>query len=236
LGEQSDARQIIDRFHVIRELVATHAKAAGRCPAEVKILVASKGRSSSLINALYQEGQVDFGENYWQELQQKVLTCQPLPLRWHFIGRLQSNKLVGLSQSASYIHSVVSIKQAQALSAARRGAQSSLGCFIQVNLSGNTRKGGVSLKDVIELCHDCVALPHLQLCGLMTMLDIEIPIVQRRAQFDALRQLRDRVEIETGIKLPELSMGMSDDFKEAIACGATWLRLGRGIFEAGAGE
>ncbi len=195
----------------------------GRKFLSYKILAVSKGRSLEAIRALYAQGQRDFGENYADELaqKQKALQTDCPEIKWHFIGQIQSNKIKLIAQ-ADYVHSLASLKHAQLL--AKHTPHMRLPVFIQVNLSSEPHRGGVLPNEVPSLAQAILGIPKLKLIGLMAILPINTdkPASDWFSQMQALQHP----------DYPELSMGMSDDFKEAIAHGATWIRLGRALFNS----
>lgn len=186
-----------------------------------KILAVSKGQSLEKIKALYAEGQRDFGENYAEELAQKqeALKTDCPDIKWHFIGQIQSNKIKLIAQS-NYIHSLSSLKHAKLL--AEQTPHEILPVFIQVNLSDEAHRGGVLISELPNLVKSIQALPKLKLMGLMAILPINTdkPASYWFAKMQALQHP----------DYPELSMGMSADYEEAITYGATWIRLGTALF------
>ena len=202
------------------------ARRAGRSPAEVRLLAVSKKQSLEKIREAYAAGQRDFGENYAQELADKAAALADLPqIRWHFVGHLQRNKAKLVAPRCELIHTLDSVELADAL--LKRTDRSRLRCLIEVNLGGESQKGGVARDGVGSLCEQLSALPRLSLEGLMCL----PPLTgEPRTYFRALRELRDGIVQRLGMPLPELSMGMSDDFEAAIEEGATWIRLGTVLF------
>ena len=186
----------------------------------VHLLAVSKGRSLEQIKALYDSGQRDFGENYAEEFKykQEALKTSCPEIKWHFIGQIQSNKIKIISQ-AHYVHSLSSLKHAQLL--ALHSSQNPLQVFIQVNLSRETHRGGVFPEEIANFAKAISVIPKLKLIGLMTILPLQGDPNNWFAQMQALQNPN----------YPELSMGMSDDYQVAIAHGATWIRLGRALFD-----
>lgn len=186
-----------------------------------KILAVSKGQSLEKIKVLYAQGQRDFGENYAEELaqKQKALKADCPDIKWHFIGRIQSNKTKLIAQ-ANYVHSLASLKHADLL--AQQTPHEFLPVFIQLNLSGEAHRSGVLVSELSGLARSVQTIPKLKLIGLMAILPLNTgkPDSYWFAQMQALKNP----------EYPELSMGMSDDYKEAINFGATWIRLGTAIF------
>jgi PLP dependent protein len=202
------------------------ARRAGRSPSDVRLLAIAKKQPLQKIREAYAAGQRAFGENYAQELEDKARALADLPdLQWHFVGHLQRNKAKLVAPRCELIHTVDSVDLADAL--LRRTDRTQLRCLIEVNLGGEGQKGGVEPDDLAPLAAQLVALPRLSVEGLMCL----PPVTgERRAYFRQLRELRDGLRQRLGLRLPELSMGMSDDFEVAIEEGATWIRLGTVIF------
>ena len=174
-------------------------------------------------------GQRAFGENYVQEGAEKVDALAGLGLEWHFIGPLQGNKTRPVANAFSWVHSVDRIRIAQRLSEQRDVYLPPLQVCIQVNVSGEQSKSGVSPAALPELARAVSSLPRLTLRGLMTIPEPTPDVAVQRARFASLRRLRDMLNSE-GMTLDTLSMGMSDDLEAAIAEGATIVRVGTAIF------
>lgn len=211
----------------MRERIHGAARVAGREPSSVALLAVSKTQPAERIAALFQLGQRSFGENYLQEAAGKIAELKFLPIDWHFIGPIQSNKTRPIAESFSWVHGVDRLKIAERLSAQRPEALPPLNICIQVNVSGEASKSGVSPDAVGELVAAAAALPHLRVRGLMALPAPELSEHQQRAGFRRLRELRDAC---AGVALDTLSMGMSDDLEAAIAEGATWVRIGTALF------
>ena len=193
------------------------------------MLAVSKTWPAESIAAAFACGQRAFGENYVQELAAKSEALAESPIEWHFIGPLQSNKTRAVAERAHWVHSIDRLRIAERLSQQRPAEQPPLQVCVQVNVSGEASKGGVSPEDAAALCAAVNALPRLQLRGLMCIPEAsEDPVVQRRA-FARLRQIGEAVRA-SGLALDTLSMGMSHDLEAAIAEGATIARIGTAIF------
>lgn len=205
---------------------------AGRAPDAAWLLVVSKTFSAEAIRAAWQAGQLCFGESYLQEALAKIADLQDLPLEWHFIGPIQSNKTQAVAAHFSWVHSVDRAKIADRLAAARPDALPPLQVCIEVNISGEASKGGVMPQDALALARHIQTLPRLQLRGLMT---IPAPTCDARPQFGQLRALLQQLNA-SGCNLDTLSMGMSDDLESAILEGATIVRVGSAIFGARASK
>ncbi len=205
------------------------ARAAGRDPAQIRLIAVSKTFPASAVRAAFEAGQRAFGENYVQEALAKIEALADLPLEWHFIGPLQSNKTRPVAERCHWVHSVDRLKIAQRLNDARPSQLPPLEVCVQVNIGGEASKSGVAAREVPDLIAALAPLPRLRVRGLMTVPRATIDPVAQRAQFRALRELRDAVSVP-GVVLDTLSMGMSDDLESAIAEGATMVRVGRAIF------
>jgi len=216
----------------IRERIAAAAAAAGRDPGSVRLLAVSKTFSAAHVREAYAAGQRDFGENKVQEALQKIEATAELPIRWHLIGHLQSNKAKKAGPAFAAIHSVDSIDLVRRLDAAalERGARPDV--YIQVDLAGETTKFGAPEADVEGIARAASGCQAVVLRGLMLLPPWFDDPEQARPYFRRLRLLRDRL-VEDGIDrshLGELSMGMSHDFEAAIQEGATLVRVGTAIF------
>lgn len=216
----------------VRQEMEDAARAAGRDPAGVTLVAVSKTCPPEAIAAAHAAGQACFGESYVQEALPKLAALSHLPLAWHFIGRVQTNKVKHLGGRFTLLHSVDSLKLAQALHK-RLAADSAPAqdVLIQANLAGEAQKAGVAAGELTRLAEAVLGLSALRLRGLM-LLPPPGGAADNRRFFAGLRQARDRLEVRLGAELPVLSMGMSDDFAAAIAEGATHVRVGSRIFGA----
>jgi len=198
----------------------------------VRIVAVTKGRGADAVRAAAEVGLTDIGENRVQEAVRKQDEVGALPVRWHLIGHLQSNKAKFVPARFSLVHSVDSLRVAEALQRAvesRAGAGATLEILLQVNVAGESSKSGCVPDDLPELMERIGALPGLRLRGLMTMAPfVDDERVQRRV-FATLRGLRNQA-LAAGHDMPELSMGMSNDYRAAVAEGATLVRLGTTLF------
>ena len=188
----------------------------------------SKTKPSSALREAYAAGLRDFGENYLQEALEKQAQLSDLPLSWHFIGPIQSNKTRPIAEHFDWVHSVDRLKIAQRLSEQRPAGLPALNICIQVNVSGEASKSGCSAADLPALAAAIAALPNLRLRGLMA---IPEPTEDRAAQDAAFATVRHLQE-DLNLPLDTLSMGMSHDLEAAIAQGATWVRIGTALFGA----
>jgi PLP dependent protein len=220
---------IAARLQAVKDRIQRALAACGRAPESVALLAVSKTRPGSYIEAAYAIGQHAFGENYAQEAVRKISTLTHLPLEWHFIGPIQSNKTRLIAEHFDWVHSVESLRVASRLSAARPLDAAPLNLCIQVNVSGEASKSGVSPGDEIELAAEISRLPRVRLRGLMAIPEPTADSALQHARFKLLRELSERLGAE-GHALDTLSMGMSDDLEAAIAEGSTMVRVGTAIF------
>jgi hypothetical protein len=217
------------RLAAVRERVALAAGRATRDANEITLVAVSKTHGPDAIREAYAAGQRDFGENYAQELRDKARALADLPgLRWHFIGHLQSNKAKMVAPCAALVETVASERLADELSRLAVGAGRQLPCLVQVNVGAEIQKSGCAPAAAAAVIAAVAAAPGLELAGLMTLPPFDLDAAQTRVHFRALRELRER--LGGAARLPHLSMGMSHDFEEAIAEGATIVRVGTAIF------
>ena len=216
------------RLEKVRERLNKAESACGRAAGSVELLAVSKTRSADEIRELYHLGQPSFGENYLQDAEAKIELLNDLPLSWHFIGRIQSNKTRPIAEHFDWVHSLASLKHARRLSDQRPPQLPPLNVCLQVNTSGEASKDGHSPEELAQLLDDYLQLPNLRVRGLMT---IPAPAEgeDQRLPFQLLRQLRDRLATPEH-PLETLSMGMSNDLEAAVAEGATMVRIGTAIF------
>jgi hypothetical protein len=225
---------ISERLQAVRRRIAQAARAAGRDPDDIRLIAVSKTFPAQAIRAACAAGQRAFGENYLQEAEQKIAQLRDLPIEWHYIGPIQSNKTAPIAGQFDWVHSVDRLKIAQRLSAARPDALAPLHVCLQINVGGEESKSGVLPEAAPALAQAIAALPRIRLRGLMTIPRPVEDFEAQRAQFRVLRELRARL-CAAGLELDTLSMGMSDDLEAAIAEGATLVRVGRAIFGERAG-
>jgi pyridoxal phosphate enzyme (YggS family) len=215
----------------VTERIRQAAEQAGRNPASVLLLAVSKTFPAECVREAWQSGQTAFGENYVQEAVEKIQQLAELPLHWHFIGPLQSNKTRLVAEHFDWVHTVERLKIAERLSAQRPAQLAPLQVCIQVNVSGEASKSGCEFADVPALARALQQLPGLQLRGLMCIPEPTEDHQQLRSQFAALRHCLEQLNA-SGLQLDTLSMGMSADLELAIAEGATMVRVGSAIFGA----
>ena len=207
-------------------------KAKERCGRKDNILLVavSKTKPVELIQMALELGQFDFGENYAQELRDKSRQIPDPRIRWHFIGTLQRNKVKYLIGKVVLIHSVDSLALLEEIEKRAGKAEVKMPILLEVKLSPEESKAGVGVERLRSLVESALQKPHIELQGLMTMPPYFPDPQQARPYYVHLRELRDKLEGELGIKLPQLSMGMSSDFEVAIEEGATIVRVGTAIF------
>ena len=221
--------QITDHIAETLERVRFAQSAAGRAADDVTVLAVSKQQSVAAIQAAYQAGLRNFGENFFQEAIVKLRELETLDITWHFIGRIQSNKTRDIAEMFQWVHTVDRLKIAARLNDQRPHFSPPLNVCIQVNQAGETQKGGVDESEVAELARAVMSLPRLRLRGLMTLPPATPNPESNAPLFARLNRLKT-VLIEDGIPLDTLSMGMSTDFEVAIGQGSTIVRIGTAIF------
>ena len=218
--------EITDHLAEIVERVARAAQHAGRSASSVTIVAVSKQQPAAAIITAHRAGITNFGESYVQEALPKMDSVSDLAVTWHFVGKLQANKTRLVAERFDWVHTVDRLRIAERLNEQRPAFAAPLNVLIQVNQGNETQKGGAAITDVAELARALSRLPRLKLRGLMTL----PPQGGAPADwFAELAALRTRLTSD-GIVLDTLSMGMSADFAEAIAAGATLVRIGTAIF------
>jgi PLP dependent protein len=220
------------RLTEVRERIARAAARAGRQPDDVRLVAVSKTHSIDDVRAAAAAGQLDFGENRVQEALQKIAAAPDLPVRWHLIGHLQSNKARKAAVPFSCLHSIDRIEILDAVDRAAAEAGTGPEILVQVDLAGEPTKHGAALEVVRGVVERAVQCRAVRLAGLMLLppwLDDPEAV---RPYFRTLRELRDQF-VASGVParmLRELSMGMSHDFEVAVEEGATMVRVGTAIF------
>ena len=204
------------------------ALAVQRDVTSIHLLAVSKTKPAGALREAHAAGIRDFGENYLQEARAKQLELADLPLCWHFIGPIQSNKTRDIAEHFAWVHSVDRLKIAQRLSEQRPADLPPLNICIQVNVSGEASKSGCTPTDLPALAAAISALPRLKLRGLMAIPEPTEDRAEQDAAFAAVRTLQESLNMG----LDTLSMGMSHDLESAIAQGATWVRIGTALFGA----
>ncbi|MFP4212527.1 MAG: YggS family pyridoxal phosphate-dependent enzyme [Desulfohalobiaceae bacterium] len=225
----TDSKLILS-WQEIKQNIQDIASSAGRDPQQVQLLAVSKGHPGHSVQALARQGQLDFGESYAQEALEKMQFVQEPGLRWHFIGRLQSNKAKYLAGSFALIHSLDRLKVAQVLHERCQALKIKQDILIQVNVVSDKTKAGVEPGQLLEFAQALQGLSSLSLQGLMCMPPFYEDPEQAREDFAELRRLKQNLEADLETALPHLSMGMSNDYPQAIQEGATLIRIGTQIF------
>ena len=217
----------------LQDILATiqAAKLSSQATQSVNLLAVSKAQSALAIREAYAAGQSLFGENYLQEALDKQVQLTDLAIEWHFIGPIQSNKTLLIAQHFSWVHSLDRLKIAQRLNDARPANLAPLQVCIQLNISKEASKAGISKDELIALASAISTLPRLRLRGLMAIPEPTTDANKQRMQFKQVRQCYDEL-LAKGFDLDTLSIGMSDDFPIAIAEGATIVRIGSALFGA----
>ncbi|AYC31133.1 YggS family pyridoxal phosphate-dependent enzyme [Pseudomonas cavernae] len=216
----------------VGERIREAAQACGRDAAGIGLLAVSKTKPPTDIRAAHAAGLKDFGENYLQEALAKQVELADLPLIWHFIGPIQSNKCKALAEHFAWVHSVDRLKIAERLSSLRPAELPALNICLQVNVSGEASKSGCTPEELPALAAAVSRLPHLKLRGLMAIPEPTDDQAAQHAAFARVRALAEQLRAAQQLELDTLSMGMSHDLEAAIAEGATWVRIGTALFGA----
>lgn len=224
-----DQPTLLENITKLHERVRRSAEKSQFGNSDILVLAVSKTRPPGDIRAAYNCGLSEFGENYLQEALPKIAALGDLPLRWHFIGPLQSNKTRAVAEHFDWVHSVDRAKIARRLSEQRPDTLPALNVCLQVNVSGEASKSGVAPGDLEDLVAAVHVLPRLRLRGLMTIPAASGEEDARRRAFAALRMSLESVR-HLAPAMDTLSMGMSADLEAAIAEGATVVRVGTAIF------
>jgi PLP dependent protein len=220
--------QIRAGLDAVRRRIEAGCAAAGRDPAEVTLIVVTKTYPASDVRLLHGFGVADVGENRDQEAGPKYDACADLGLRWHFIGRLQSNKARHVARYAELVHSVDRPSLVRALGRGARDAGRTLGCLVQVSLDGDPARGGVAPDGLAALADEVAAEPGLELCGLMAVAPLG---VEREVAFRPLPSLHSAL-LADHPSARTVSAGMSGDLEIALRHGATHLRVGTAVLGA----
>lgn len=220
---------IADNLHAVHARIQQACADAGRPADAVQLLAVSKTFGPEAVQAAFDAGQRAFGENYIQEAVEKIAILSGLPIEWHCIGPIQSNKTRLVAEHFQWAHTVDRLKIAQRLSEQRPEHLPPLQVCIQVNVDGGATKSGVLPAEALELARAVAQLPRLQLRGLMCIPEPAPDFVAACAVFKRARALFEALNSE-GLVLDTLSMGMSADLDAAVASGSTLVRVGTAIF------
>ena len=223
---------IADNLKSVKSRIGEAARKAGRSPDSIRLVVVSKQVSSEKIISAYEAGAECFGENKIQEAVDKIENVKLQGLAWHFIGHLQKNKIKYINSHFDLIHSVDSLSLAEKISEHSKSQDRVQPVLLQINISGEEAKFGMSPSDLVEQLSDFAVFNGIRIKGLMTIPPQDPNPESSRQYFSALRLLRDKCQNLNidGIELNELSMGMTSDYKVAIEEGATLVRIGTAIF------
>lgn len=220
-----EQEQLKERWEAVSSDVADAARTAGRDPAELTLIVVTKFHSADLVRALASLGAAHFGENRHQEAETKAAATNDLDITWHFVGQLQSNKVRAVRRYASVVHS---LDRPSALNAFTRASDDGTGatdCLIQVNLTDDLQRGGVSDSDLESFAEAALSSPGVRVRGVMGVAALG---AEPRSEFARLRQASERLRaLEPSATW--ISGGMSADFGDAVLEGATHLRIGTAI-------
>ena len=220
---------IAKNLQTLRERIAAACGAAGREPGAVQLLAVSKTFDAQSVRQAFAAGQTAFGENYIQEAVQKITELRQLPLQWHCIGPIQSNKTRLVAEHFDWVHTVDRLKTAQRLSEQRPAHLPPLQVCIQVNADGGASKSGVLPEEALALAQQVATLPNLRLRGIMSIPEPAPDFEAACAVFAKVKAVFDNLNA-AGLALDTLSMGMSADLEAAIASGSTLVRVGTAIF------
>lgn len=220
------------RLDQVKESIRRAAEACGRDVDSVRLVAVSKTVAPNIVREALEAGVTILGENYVQEAREKFKALVQYPVSWHFIGHLQSNKAKYAVRLFDLIHSVDSLKLAHELDKQAAKVDKIQQILVQINISGEDTKSGISADETIELISAISQLKNLSVEGLMTMPPFFYQPEKVRPFFAALRNLRDQIEDRCipNVSMQELSMGMTGDFEVAIQEGATLVRIGTAIF------
>ena len=213
----------------VRKRIELACLAADRPANAVHLLAVSKTMPAQAVRDAYAAGQVAFGENYIQEGVDKIASLADLPLEWHCIGPIQSNKTKLVAENFAWVHSIDRLKIAERLSAQRPANLPALQICLQVNVDGGSNKSGVTPVELLALAQAVAQLPRLQLRGIMTIPEPAENEAAARAVHRQAKDLFDGLKA-AGLNLDTLSMGMTGDLEAAVAEGSTCVRVGTAIF------
>ncbi|MES2625160.1 MAG: YggS family pyridoxal phosphate-dependent enzyme [Pseudomonadota bacterium] len=223
---------IPDNLARIRERIKRFEAQYEREPGSVRLLAASKAKGPEFVRAALDCGQLEFAENYLQEAQAKIAALAGAGITWHFIGPIQSNKTRQIAELFDWVHTVDRGKIAQRLHEQRPEKLPPLKVLLQVNVSNEDSKSGISVIELPELAAEVAGLSRLRLCGLMAIPAPTPDFLAQRQAFAVLRAARTTLQNLGHVSCQHLSMGMSADVEAAIAEGATMIRIGTDIFGA----
>ncbi|HAH51703.1 MAG TPA: YggS family pyridoxal phosphate-dependent enzyme [Balneola sp.] len=224
--------QICENIRKVKSKIEKTCRKIGRETSEVTLVAVSKTKPASYIREALECGQIEFGENRMQELEEKIPQFEPAQVSWHMIGNIQTNKIKLIADKISWVHSIEKLKYLKEFE--KRSNGNKIKALIQVNISGEKQKGGVEPEDLAEILKSSTDFEHVKVCGLMGMATFVDDPEDVRHEFKLLKNLfDDHQKFNSGsVNLRELSMGMSNDLEVAIEEGATMVRVGSEIFGA----
>ncbi len=222
---------VIENLKKVEDKITAACLRAGRAREDVTLIAVSKTKPESMVEEAYSVGQRDFGENKVQEICRKIEVL-PQDIRWHMIGHLQRNKVRQVVGKACMIHSVDSLRLAEAISQEAVKQDSIVPVLIEVNVAQEESKFGVTTEETIALIEAAAKLPHISIRGLMTIAPFVEDPEENRPIFRKLKQLSVDIAAKNinNVTMSVLSMGMTNDYEVAIEEGATMVRVGTGIF------
>ena len=222
---------IAENLDEVRNRIDQACERAGRDPKEVTLIAVSKTKPLAMLEEAYAHGARDFGENWVQEIQEKV-PLLPEDIHWHMIGHLQRNKVKYIIDKVSLIHSVDSVRLAEEIEKQAEKHDVDMDILIEVNMAEEETKFGLKKDEVIQMVKECAKLPHIHIKGLMTIAPFVENPEDNRQYFKAIRELSVDISRENidNVFMGILSMGMTGDFEVAVEEGATLVRVGTGIF------
>ncbi len=218
-----------DRLERVLKRIESAARKVGRDPKEITLVAVSKTFPASAVREGFSLGLRNFGENRAQELREKAQHLQDLDITWHFIGRIQTNKVKYFLPIVEYVHSVWREEELQEIEKRASKIKKTLKVFIEMNISGEESKAGIRENEIRIFLEKALQYEHIEVVGLMTMAPLVGNPEDVRWVFRRLREIRDKLSKEYP-SLKELSMGMSNDFEVAVEEGATFVRIGTAIF------
>ena len=227
---------LVENLKIVQANIARACEKVGRDPSEVALVAVSKTKPASDIKELYEQGQRDFGENYVQELTEKIYHL-PKDIRWHMIGHLQRNKVKYLARTAgsiALIHSVDTYRLAEEINIHAKKNKTVIDILIEVNIADEDSKFGIKREDAIALVEDIARLDGVHIRGLMTSAPNVRNAEENRAYFRSIKALAVDIDSRNidNVEMDVLSMGMTNDYQIAIEEGATMVRVGTAIFGA----
>ncbi|MCW8854977.1 MAG: YggS family pyridoxal phosphate-dependent enzyme [Gammaproteobacteria bacterium] len=220
---------IAENINQINNKIAEFAAKYQRQANDITLLAVSKTMPVDDIQAAYEAGQKDFGENYLQEALVKIQSLQHPDITWHFIGAIQSNKTREIANAFNWVHSIERIKIARRLNEQRNPELAPLNVCLQINISDENTKAGIQYNELTQLAREITSLPNLKLRGLMAIPAKTESFDEQRSIFRKMHQIMNELN-QLGFNMDTLSMGMSNDMEAAIAEGATIVRIGTSIF------